>query len=99
MTAPGERPPGEEVWDESPAARSAAEPPADGPAPVNGPRGERATDDSAVADQPRGDQPPTEGVRRAEQTRDDTDVGWGEVPEPSDAHDRWLREQRPPHWD
>jgi hypothetical protein len=38
-------------------------------------------------------------VRRAEQTRDDTDVGWGEIPEPSDAHDRWLLEQRPPHWD
>jgi REase_MTES_1575 len=34
-----------------------------------------------------------------EQTRDDTDVGWGEVPRGDDAHDEWLREQRPPHWD
>lgn len=33
-----------------------------------------------------------------EQTRDDTDVGWGEVPDES-AHDRWLQEQRPPHWE
>ncbi len=39
-----------------------------------------------------------------EQTRDDTDVGWGERPEQSarpaeSAHDRWLQEQRPPHWE
>lgn len=31
-----------------------------------------------------------------EQTRDDTDRGWGEH---SDSRDEWLREQRPPHWD
>lgn len=36
--------------------------------------------------------------RRPEQTRDDTDRGWGERPE-DDEHDRWLREQRPPHWE
>lgn len=36
--------------------------------------------------------------RRPEQTRDDTDHGWGERPE-EDDHDRWLREQRPPHWE
>jgi hypothetical protein len=35
----------------------------------------------------------------AEQTSDDTDVGWGETPESADARDRWLEEQRPPHWD
>lgn len=29
---------------------------------------------------------------------DDTDTGWGELA-PDDAHDSWLREQRPPHWD
>lgn len=29
-------------------------------------------------------------------TRDDTDVGWGERPEPDD--DRFLSE-RPPHWE
>jgi len=42
-----------------------------------------------------------------EQTRDDTDEGWGEAPVAGaghdvghDAgHDDWLREQRPPHWD
>lgn len=33
-----------------------------------------------------------------EQTRDDTDSGWGERPD-EDAHDRWLQEQRPPHWE
>nr|WP_238338341.1 AAA domain-containing protein [Pedococcus badiiscoriae] len=34
---------------------------------------------------------------KPEQTKDDTDVGWGEQPEEL-AYDRWLREQRPPHW-
>lgn len=34
----------------------------------------------------------------AEQTRDDTDQGWGEASEPADAHEDWLRRQRPPHW-
>ena len=33
-----------------------------------------------------------------EQTRDDTDAGWGELPD-EHAHDRWLHEQRPPHWE
>jgi hypothetical protein len=42
---------------------------------------------------------PTAGSGRPEQTRDDTDVGWGEVPRGDDVHDEWLREQRPPHWD
>ena len=36
--------------------------------------------------------------KRPEQTRDDTDAGWGERPDESE-HDRWLREQRPPHWE
>ncbi len=35
---------------------------------------------------------------RPEQTSDDTDLGWGEIPAGDDAHDDWLREQRPPHW-
>lgn len=34
----------------------------------------------------------------ADQTVDDTDAGWGERVDES-AHDRWLQEQRPPHWD
>ncbi len=34
---------------------------------------------------------------KPDQTRDDTDEGWGERSDDA-AHDRWLREQRPPHW-
>jgi hypothetical protein len=34
---------------------------------------------------------------RVEQTKDDTDAGWGERRD--DDHDRWLQEQRPPHWE
>jgi hypothetical protein len=34
---------------------------------------------------------------KLEQTRDDTDAGWGERPSEG-SHDQWLREQRPPHW-
>jgi len=32
-----------------------------------------------------------------EQSREDTDAGWGEYPEPDD--DERLRRDRPPHWD
>jgi hypothetical protein len=35
--------------------------------------------------------------RPFEQTKDDTDEGWGEYGDES-AYDRYLREQRPPHW-
>lgn len=61
-----------------------------------------ATDQADTTDQG-GSAPPPEGkrprVRRPpEQTSDDTDRGWGERPD-EDAHDRWLREQRPPHWE
>lgn len=45
---------------------------------------------------PAGRTPP--GRRRLEQTRDDTDRGWGEGPD-EDEHERWLLEQRPPHWE
>lgn len=31
-----------------------------------------------------------------DQTRDDTDAGWGER---GRWDDDWLREERPPHWD
>jgi len=34
---------------------------------------------------------------KPEQSRDDTDAGWGERPD-EDAQDQWLRDQRPPHW-
>lgn len=32
-----------------------------------------------------------------EQSREDTDAGWGEYTEPDD--DQRLRRDRPPHWD
>jgi len=34
---------------------------------------------------------------KPEQSRDDTDAGWGERPS-EDSQDQWLRDQRPPHW-
>ena len=66
---------------------------------VGGEPAEQPTDGAPPADESRGEQSPAERGRSADQTRDDTDVGWGEVPEPADDHDRWLLEQRPPHWD
>lgn len=36
--------------------------------------------------------------RSAQQTSDDTDRGWGETPDEA-AHELWLQEQRPPHWE
>lgn len=36
--------------------------------------------------------------RAPEQTRDDTDEGWGDWRDQEDR-DRWILEQRPPHWD
>lgn len=37
-------------------------------------------------------------TQTTQQTRDDTDEGWGDgAVDP--AHDRWLQEQRPPHWE
>ena len=36
-------------------------------------------------------------VKKPEQTQDDTDAGWGEKHDES-AYDRYLSEQRPPHW-
>jgi hypothetical protein len=39
--------------------------------------------------------------RSTDRSADDTDTGWGERPRGDrDAeHDRWLEEQRPPHWE
>ncbi len=37
-------------------------------------------------------------IGEPEQTVDDTDRGWGE-PASDSTRDRWLREQRPPHWE
>jgi REase_MTES_1575/AAA domain/Protein of unknown function (DUF4011) len=41
--------------------------------------------------------PDKPAVTKPEQTRDDTDAGWGERPNEG-SHDQWLQEQRPPHW-
>jgi hypothetical protein len=47
---------------------------------------------------PRRRSPARRRARRAlEQSRDDTDEGWGERRDDR-AHERWLQEQRPPHW-
>ena len=41
--------------------------------------------------------PDTDGP--PEQSEDDTDRGWGERPADGSARDRWLEEQRPPHYE
>jgi hypothetical protein len=58
----------------------------------------RGADDAQPAD-PHPAVKPHVAVTRSkpEQTRDDTDVGWGERSN-EDAQDQWLRDQRPPHW-
>ena len=37
--------------------------------------------------------------RTLDKASDDTDLGWGELPETNRSHDQWLQEQRPPHWE
>ncbi len=54
--------------------------------------------DPETAPEPAAEPAPRVRRRRPEQTRDDTDLGWGDRPD-EDAHERWLREQRPPHWE
>lgn len=51
---------------------------------------EKVSDDAAVSGR--------HTRKKVEQTKDDTDEGWGE-PGDDDASARWLRENRPPHWD
>ena len=64
----------------------------------------RSIPDDAMTTDDAGGASTTEGTQRRrvrrppEQTRDDTDAGWGERSEQS-AHDRWLQEQRPPHYE
>jgi very-short-patch-repair endonuclease len=41
----------------------------------------------------------TETADPAAQTTDDTDAGWGEHGDNNGAHEQWLQDQRPPHWD
>ena len=56
-------------------------------------------DRSEVVDESADDADAAPVVRvRPEQTSDDTDAGWGERGD-ENGHDRWLHEQRPPHWE
>ena len=51
-----------------------------------------------VTNQPaEGPPAPDDGPVLPDQSREDTDAGWGERPEPDD--DEWLSRERPPHWD
>jgi hypothetical protein len=83
-----------------------AEPPRDDASPGAGAAEPRAAEPDVAAGQAPDSEPPAQQAapvarpaRSPEQTSDDTDLGWGEAPEPGDSHDRWLLEQRPPHWD
>ena len=64
-----------------------------------------SSDASASSDRPSSPDGEAKRVRRrfrrggAERSLDDTDTGWGDRPTGGDAHDRWLTEQRPPHWE
>jgi DNA polymerase III delta prime subunit len=86
------RDPARDVARVSAAVRAASgEPPAVDDATVPGSREEgagKAADPNVAA---------TATGSKPEQTRDDTDAGWGERPR-EDSHDQWLQEQRPPHW-
>ncbi len=37
-------------------------------------------------------------LSRLDQTRDDTDEGWGDWRDQQDR-DQWFQEERPPHWE
>jgi hypothetical protein len=54
---------------------------------------DKAPDQSSNAAPSAPDSKPTLPVR----SQDDTDIGWGEQPEPDD--DERLNRERPPHWD
>ncbi len=54
---------------------------------------DRVTKQPAAAGRP----DPDDGPVLPDQSREDTDAGWGEHPEPDD--DERLRRDRPPHWD
>jgi hypothetical protein len=83
----------------SPDARSSDVPDEAAEAAPPGAGAAASTDRRAEDADPAAEPPSAERAARPEQTRDDTDVGWGQTPEPADAHDQWLLEQRPPHWD
>ena len=64
-----------------------------------------SSDPAASSDGPSNPDGEAKRVRRrfrrggTERSLDDTDPGWGERQVRGDAHDRWLTEQRPPHWE
>lgn len=67
--------------------------PADPPAPVDGPL---PSDDVTTGPGETAD----DSEPLLEQTRDDTDLGWGVAdPDAADDRDDELRRERPPHWD
>ena len=68
-------------------------PPADRPAPAVPPVPPVAPAAPAAPAAPDPDDRPVLPL----QSRDETDVGWGEQPEQDD--DERLRQDRPPHWD
>ncbi|HEY5248643.1 MAG TPA: AAA domain-containing protein [Dermatophilaceae bacterium] len=78
-------------------AASAARPA--GPRPADAHRADVTPADAGTPDVKPADIRPraAEKCSKPEQTRDDTDAGWGERSQ-EDAHDQWLRDQRPPHW-
>ena len=86
------RDPARDVARVSAAVRRASEAHPVGHEPVPEPQAE--PDQKAVEDS---DPQATQATSKPEQSRDDTDAGWGERPG-EESHDQWLREQRPPHW-
>ena len=63
------------------------------------PPGPADAEDDAVPSASGPEEGSGDGAKRrpVEQTKDDTDEGWGERGD-DDATGRWLRENRPPHW-
>jgi hypothetical protein len=74
--------------------------PGPGPGPAPGP--ESGTPSGSPVDPPARETtasgPAASPAPVMEQTRDDTDLGWGERRGDTE-HERWLAEQRPPHWE
>ncbi len=82
-------------WSEHPESEPMGhQTPSDEP-PGEAPTGDEASDAPPTVEA--GPESPTPRTSTPEQTSDDTDAGWGE-PAEQDQHDRWLHEQRPPHW-
>jgi hypothetical protein len=59
----------------------------------------QATPPDGAQDQPSGGSAPNLDLKPVlpAQSREDTDAGWGEWPDPDDTER--LRRERPPHWE